>query len=82
MIPLYGFLHGDTMGLLMLADPEEAVASLAAKLVQAAMVRVAPRARVDVVFQGHVVDPKTTVRGAGMGALDRFDVVPREEASP
>jgi hypothetical protein len=40
MIPLYGFLEGDTIGLLVLADEEETLASLADKLQSAASVRV------------------------------------------
>ena len=49
MIPMYGFLQGDTLGLLVLARPEDTAADLCAKLQSAASVRVgsAVSARVD-----------------------------------
>jgi hypothetical protein len=76
MIPLYGFLAGDTIGLLLLADPAETIASLAEKLQSSAAVRVRGRAAVVVRYKDRVLDPRGTVREAGLAALDRFDVVP------
>lgn len=73
MIPLYGFLEGDSLGLLILADEEETVASLAEKLVRSAAVRVRAE-RTRVVFGGRAIDPGLTVKGAGMKPLARFDV--------
>lgn len=78
MTPLYGFLIGDTIGLLVLADEEETIASLAGKLQAAASVRVAPRARVRVLYGDAVLAPHLTVAAAGLRPLDRFDVVPEE----
>lgn len=75
MIPLYGFLQGDTIGLLILARPEDTVATIAEKLQVSAAVRVPRRERVAVVFQQQVLDPELTVAKAGLTALDRFDVV-------
>ncbi len=75
MMPLYGFLAGDTIGLLILADEEEPVAALAEKLQAAAAVRVAPRAQVRVLHEGRVLDPRLAVAAAGLRPLDRFDVV-------
>jgi len=74
LIPLYGFLEGDTIGLLILADPEETIAELARKLEASAAVRVAPRARLAVHVGERELDPRLTVAGAGLAALDRFDV--------
>jgi toluene monooxygenase system protein A len=79
LVPLYGFLEGDTVGLLVLADLGETAASLADKLQQAASVRVSPRAAVRVVHGGRTLDPRTTLACAGIAALDRFDVVVAEE---
>ena len=76
MIPLYCFLRGDTIGLLMLADPHETVASLAEKLQASAAVRVPRRPVVSVIHKDRVVDPRITVAQAGLTALDRVDVVP------
>lgn len=75
MIPLYGFLQGDTIGLLILAQPEDTIAVLAGKLQTSAAVRVAPRERVVVRHGDRVLDPQMTVAKAGLTALDRFDVV-------
>ena len=75
MIPLYGFLQGDTLGLLVLAEPEETVASLADKTLAAASVRVAPFPTARVLFGGKFLDPRVTVGASGLTALDRFDVV-------
>jgi len=73
VIPLYGFLEGDTLGLLILAEEEETVASLADKLIRSSAVRVrAGRGRF--YFEGRAVDPNVTVKGAGLKPLARFDV--------
>jgi len=61
-VPLYGFLQGDTVGLLILADEGDTLEALAQKLQAAASLRVAAR------------DP-VTVAQAGFEALDRFDVL-------
>lgn len=74
-IPLHGFLQGDTLGLLLLAHGQDTVAELAEALQRAASLRVRRRERVAVVFRGRVLDPGLTLEQAGLGALDRFDVV-------
>jgi hypothetical protein len=74
VIPLYGFLEGDTLGLVVLARPEQTVAELGQALVQAARVRVAPGGRPAVLYRGEVLDDATTVAEAQLGPLDRFDV--------
>lgn len=76
-IPLHGFLQGDTLGLVILAEEDETVLSLARKLQRAASVRVRPqpRARVQLLHRGRVLDPALTVVAAGLTPLDRFDVV-------
>ncbi len=75
MIPLYGFLVGDTIGLLVLADPQDRAADLCAKLESAASVRVAPLRRPMVMYKGHRLSPALTVAEASMAPLERFDVV-------
>jgi hypothetical protein len=75
MIPLYGFLQGDSIGLLVLADEGDTAAELAEKLQSAARIRVNAAAKVKVVYQGVIMTPQTTVAQAQMGALDRFDVI-------
>jgi hypothetical protein len=74
-VPLYGFLQGDTVGLLILADDGDTLEALARKLQTAASLRVAFRDPVRVVYKDKTMDPAMTVAQAGLQALDRFDVV-------
>ncbi len=75
MMPLYGFLEGDTMGLLVLVDDHGTVADLVRDLNRAAACRVAPRHGGRVLYKGHVLDPTTTLAAAGFSALDLFVVL-------
>jgi hypothetical protein len=74
-IPLYGFLQGDTVGLLIVADEGDTLQSLAQKLQDAASLRVAHRDRVQVIYNDKSMDPAITIAQAGFQALDRFDVI-------
>jgi hypothetical protein len=74
-IPLYGFLQGDTVGLLILAEGDDTVEALARKLQDAASLRIAGRSQVQVVHNERAIDPLITVAEAGLQALDRFDVI-------
>jgi hypothetical protein len=75
MIPLYGFLQGDVIGILLLVEESTSLAELALRLQQAARLRVAPKARAVVMYEGQVLDSRLTVRQANLTALERFDVV-------
>jgi hypothetical protein len=74
-IPLYGFLQGDTVGLLILADERETVQTLARKLQDAGSLRVATRDHVHLLYNDKAIDPAITVAQAGFQAFDRFDVI-------
>jgi hypothetical protein len=73
-VPLYGFLQGDTVGLLILADDGDTLGALARKLQAAASLRVAARDQIRLVYKERTMDPTMTVAQAGFEALDRFDV--------
>jgi hypothetical protein len=73
-VPLYGFLEGDTVGLLILAEDADTLEALAQKLQDAASLRVAARDAVRVVYKDKIMDPTMTVAQAGLQPLDRFDV--------
>jgi hypothetical protein len=79
VIPLYGFLEGDTLGLLVLAAEEDTAAELARKLQAAAALRVAPAADLRVWARGQRLEANATVASCGLQALDRFDVRRDEE---
>ena len=75
LLPLYGFVEGDTLGLLILAHDDDTVARLADRLSAAARVRVAPREGMQVVYRGRVLAPEQSLTAAGLSALERVDLV-------
>lgn len=75
LMPLYGFLEGDTLGVLVLAHAGDTVRELADRLQQSARVRVERRSDLRVLYKGRVLDPVLTLDAAGLDALERFDVV-------
>ena len=75
MIPLYGFLQGDTMGLLLLAEESDTATELVEKMVASAGVRVRPTSKLVAIYKGRPLEPGTTVARAGIQALERIDVV-------
>jgi hypothetical protein len=75
LVPLYGFLKGDTIGLLVLVHDSDPIREIGAKLQQAAAIRLTPRRRANVYHQGKLLDPGLTVAQAGLQALERVDVV-------
>jgi hypothetical protein len=74
MIPLYGFVQGDTLGLLMLADPNMTLRQLSEQLRAAARLRVDPGERVRVMVRGVELDLERSVSEVGLAPLERFDV--------
>jgi len=82
LVPLYGFLAGDTVGLLVLVHDDERVRDFADRLIDAASVRVRAPQAVEIVYQGAVVDPELTIAEAGLTALERVDVIGKEAACP
>ncbi len=78
LVPLYGFLRGDTIGLLVLVHDTDTVREIGRKLQEAASVRVAPKPASDVFVRGTLLHPELTVGEAGLSALERVDVVPKE----
>ena len=78
LIPQYGFLRGDTIGLVILAQDTDTIRDVGAKLQEAASIRVAPAAAVEVRYRGRLLDPNRTVAELGLEALERVDVSPKE----
>ncbi len=74
-IPLYVFVQGDTLGLVVLAPPEESVSQLALRLARAAAPRVTLRGALRVLHRGRVLDAELSVERAGIAPLDRVDVL-------
>lgn len=76
-IPLYGFVTGDTLGLLIFAEEQESLRSLASRLLQSASLRCKPVSsdRLRVVFGDKVHPPDSTVGHSGLGPRDVFVVI-------
>jgi YHS domain-containing protein len=80
VMPVYGFAEGDTLGVVVLVRPDETARDLAQYLHEAVAVRVAPRGEPRVMLRGQLLDPRVTLRGEGIGPLDRVDLVWRSSA--
>jgi hypothetical protein len=76
LVPLYGFLAGDSLGVVVLVHDSQTVRDVAACLEQAAIARIAPFARSRVMVGERYLDPDMTVAQAGLTPLMRVDVVP------
>ena len=74
-IPLYCFVRGDTLGLVVLASERESVDELADRLTRAAAPRVALVGDLRVLHRGKVLDGALTLTEAGVSALDRVDLL-------
>ena len=81
LVPLYGFLRGETIGLIVLVHDYQTISDVADVLQEAASVRVRPAARASVYVGEHRLDPQMTVAAAGLGPLDRVDVVQESEGA-
>ena len=81
LVPLHGFVRGDTVGLLVLVHETDTIEHLARTLMAAASVRLAPAPRARV-YRGLVELPaEQTVAGVGLTALERVDLVPEWPAA-
>lgn len=74
-IPLYCFVRGDTLGLVVLAPEGESVAQLAERLSRAAAPRVALGTTLSVVHRGKVLRGDLSLQQAGIAPLDRVDLI-------
>jgi hypothetical protein len=76
IVPVYGFLRGDCLGLLLLVKSEDPVASIVTCIYEAAAPRVARAPTAGVYHAGRRLDPNCTIAESGVAALDRVDVIP------
>jgi hypothetical protein len=76
LVPLHGFLRGDTIGLLVLVHDTDTIEELAQRMLAAAAVRVAPAPSARVFRGSEELSPRDTVGGVGLSALERVDIIP------
>lgn len=74
-IPLYCFVRGDTLGLVVLAPEAESVDQLAERLSRAAAPRVTLGPDLRVLHRGKVLRGSLTLTQAGIAPLDRVDLI-------
>jgi hypothetical protein len=74
-IPVYGWVQGDSVVVVVLAREEQTVAELSEQLCQAASVRVVAGPSRYAVKGGQRLDPQAQLGAAGIDALDRVDVL-------
>jgi hypothetical protein len=75
MIPLYGFVHGDTLGLVVIVTEDQTMMAVADQLQASASVRVRPRKGIAVMHEGKRVGLDATVASLRLKPLDRIDIV-------
>jgi hypothetical protein len=73
-IPLYVFVQGDTLGLVVLAPESEMVDDLAQRLARAAAPRVTLHGTLRVWHRGQALRGDLSVKEAGIAPLDRVDL--------
>lgn len=75
LIPLYGFVEGDTIGLLVLAHGDMTIARVIDKLRESATIRVDTSSPDwELHAAGAMLDRDQTVTGARLAPLDRIDL--------
>lgn len=78
-VPLYVFVRGDTLGLVVLAREDEHIDELAQRLLRAAAPRVALTGRLTVLHRGKRLRGELTLTEAGIRPLDRVDLLAEAE---
>ncbi|HEY8945903.1 MAG TPA: toluene-4-monooxygenase system B family protein [Polyangiaceae bacterium] len=74
LVPLYGFVEGDTLGLLVLAHDDMSIAEVASKLRDSARLRVANPRPYRLFADGLPLPSARTVADAGLRPLSRVDL--------
>ena len=74
LVPLLGFVEGDSMGLLVLAHDDMTIAEVGEKLRQSARVRVDIAGAWELRIDDRVPQPSSTVTDAGLRPLQRIDL--------
>jgi hypothetical protein len=81
VMPLYGFVQGDTMGVVVLGRLDATVAQLGADLLRAVGVRINRQGPYQLRAGARRLDPAATLRTQAIAPLDRIDLVWDQGAS-
>jgi hypothetical protein len=74
LIPIYGFVEGDTMGVVILVEEQETILALTNKLLEAVSLRVDVDHQYEAIYQGLVLNPDEAVVTANLRPLQRLDL--------
>ena len=74
LVPLYGFVEGDTIGLIVLAHDDDLIARVVARMQHSSRWRVAKFEDARAFHGDRPLDASHTVVQAGLSALERIDV--------
>jgi hypothetical protein len=74
LVPLYGFVEGDTIGLIVLAHDDDSIARVVARLQHSARWRVAKFEDARAFHGERELEASQTVAQAGLSPLERIDV--------
>jgi hypothetical protein len=74
-LPLYAFVEGDTMGVVVLGRLEGTIAELGDNLLRAVGVRVGRRGPYQIWAGDRRLDPRATLSAQALSPLDRVDLV-------
>lgn len=77
MIPIYGFLAADTIGLLIMAYPTDTMQDLINKVQKSASIRVKPQLEMNLIYNHQIRALHSTVQEINMQPLEHFFVVNR-----
>jgi len=81
LVPLYGFVQGDTMGVLVLAHDDMTLAEVREKLVEATALRAGTEHVGAALYaRGQRLDEKRTVADCRLAALERIDLCREDPA--
>ncbi|HXT96486.1 MAG TPA: hypothetical protein VN853_09305 [Polyangia bacterium] len=75
VLPLYAFVEGDTLGVVVLGRLEGTIAELGDNLLRAVGVRVGRRGSYQLFAGERQLDPNTTLEAHALLPLDRLDLV-------
>lgn len=78
-VPLYVFVRGDTLGLVVLAREDENVDALALRLSRAAAPRVKLAGKLAVLHRGKRLRGHLSLGEAGIRPLDRVDLIGEDD---
>ncbi len=81
VLPLYGFVQGDTMGVVVLGRLDGTVAELGSDLLRAVSVRVKERGGYHLMAGARRLDPNATLRTLAMDPLERIDLIWEQRAA-